>query len=45
MRDDGHSVSNGRASLLVKILKAEDTVTALGPTPDAHAGNPGDVAA
>ncbi len=29
MRDDGHGVSNARASLLLKILEAEDTVTPL----------------
>jgi hypothetical protein len=28
---DGHGVSNARAGLLVKILKAEDTVTRFGP--------------
>ncbi len=33
MRDDGHGVSNARASLLVKILKAEDGVTPFGPVP------------
>ncbi len=33
MRDDGHGVSNARASLLVKILKAEDTTTRLGAEP------------
>ncbi|MEV6926733.1 DUF2637 domain-containing protein [Dactylosporangium sp. NPDC051485] len=31
MRDDGHGVSNARASLLVKILKAEEGVTTIGP--------------
>jgi len=31
MRDDGHGVSNERASLLVKILKAEQDVTTIGP--------------
>jgi hypothetical protein len=43
MRDDGHAVSNARACLLVKILRAEDTVTTLGtaaPTPDP--GDPGE---
>jgi hypothetical protein len=30
MRDDGHGVSNERASLLLKILKAERDVTAIG---------------
>jgi hypothetical protein len=34
MRDDGHSVSNERASLLVKILKAEQDVTPLAPPGD-----------
>ena len=31
MRDDGHGVSNARASLLLKILKAEHDVTTIGP--------------
>ncbi|GAA1886061.1 DUF2637 domain-containing protein [Asanoa iriomotensis] len=31
MRDDGHGVSNERASLLLKILKAERDVTTIGP--------------
>jgi hypothetical protein len=31
MRDQGHGVSNERASLLLKILKAEQDVTAIGP--------------
>jgi len=31
MRDDGHGVSNERASLLLKILKAEQDVTTIGP--------------
>jgi len=31
MRDDGHGVSNERASLLLKILKAEQDVPAIGP--------------
>ncbi len=31
MRDDGHGVSNKRASLLLKILKAEHDVTTIGP--------------
>jgi hypothetical protein len=35
MRDDGHGVSNARAGLLVKILKAEDTATPIGPAPSA----------
>jgi hypothetical protein len=30
---DGHGVSNARASLLVKILKAEENVTQLEPGP------------
>jgi hypothetical protein len=33
MRDDGHGVSNERASLLLKVLKAEQGVTAIGPAP------------
>jgi hypothetical protein len=33
MRDDGHGVSNERASLLLKILKAEQDVATIGPTP------------
>jgi Protein of unknown function (DUF2637) len=32
MRDDGHGVSNERASLLLKILKAEENVTPLDAT-------------
>jgi hypothetical protein len=32
MRDAGHGVSNGRASLLLKILKAEQDMTTIGPT-------------
>jgi hypothetical protein len=36
MRDDGHSVSNARASLLLKILKAEQHVTAIGPATVRH---------
>ncbi len=39
MRDDGHGVSNARASLLVKILKAEDTVTPIGPATSAPDGD------
>jgi hypothetical protein len=31
MRDDGHGVANERASLLLKILKAEQDVTTIGP--------------
>jgi hypothetical protein len=31
IRDDGHGVSNERASLLLKILKAEQDVTTIGP--------------
>jgi len=31
MRDDGHGLSNERASLLLKILKAEQDVPAIGP--------------
>jgi hypothetical protein len=33
MRDDGHGVSNARASLLLKILKAEQSVTTIGASP------------
>jgi hypothetical protein len=33
MRDDGHGVSNERASLLLKILKAEQDVATIGPAP------------
>ena len=33
IRDDGHGVSNERASLLLKILKAEQDVPAIGPAP------------
>jgi hypothetical protein len=42
MRDDGHAVSNARACLLVKILKAEDTVTTLGPPEATGGGEPGE---
>jgi len=49
MRDDGHAVSNARACLLLKILKAEDSVTLLGPAPAAmdlgDSGEQPDVAA
>jgi hypothetical protein len=47
MRDDGHGVSNARASLLVKILRAEDSVTPLGPAPVGieRGGDPSDRAA
>jgi hypothetical protein len=38
MREDGHGVSNARASLLMKILKAEDAITPLGYTPSAPPG-------
>lgn len=31
MHDDGHGVSNERASLLLKILKAEQDVPTIGP--------------
>ena len=31
MRDDGHGVSNERASLLLKILRAEQDMTTIGP--------------
>jgi hypothetical protein len=31
-KDDGHGVSNARASLLVKILKAERDVTSFAPS-------------
>jgi hypothetical protein len=31
MREDGHGVSNERASLLLKILKAEEKVASIGP--------------
>jgi hypothetical protein len=45
MRDDGHGVSNARASLLLKILKAEQNVTQLEPAPAApHVGDRGQVA-
>lgn len=33
MRDDGHAVSNGRASLLLKILKAESGEATIVPVP------------
>jgi hypothetical protein len=45
MRDDGHGVSNARASLLVKILKAEATTSSLDAAPVTDAVNRGDVAA
>jgi hypothetical protein len=35
IRDDGHGVSNARASLLLRILRAEEGLTALGPVPPA----------
>jgi hypothetical protein len=46
MREDGHAVSNARAGLLVKILKAEDTTTPFGagtttPDGDRSRGVPG----
>jgi hypothetical protein len=45
MRDDGHGVSNARASLLLKILKAEENVTQPEPVPAAsHGGDQGQVA-
>jgi hypothetical protein len=40
MRDDGHGVSNERASLLLKILKAERDVTAIAPTPGRDDAGP-----
>jgi hypothetical protein len=36
MRDDGHGVSNQRASLLLKILKAEEQVTMIGEAGVLH---------
>jgi hypothetical protein len=35
MREDGHGLSNARAGLLVKILRAEDSAAPLGPAPVA----------
>jgi hypothetical protein len=32
MRGDGNGMSNARARLLLKILKAEQDMTAIGPT-------------
>nr|WP_221375104.1 DUF2637 domain-containing protein [Actinoplanes polyasparticus] len=32
MRDDGHGISNARASLLLKVLKAEQDVIPIGPS-------------
>ena len=48
MRDDGHAVSNARACLLVKILKAEDAATPFSAgtgTFDDESGESPDVAA
>jgi hypothetical protein len=47
IREDGHGVSNARAGLLVKILKAEDTVSTLGPVESTggEAAEPPDLAA
>ena len=42
MRDDGQGVSSARVSLLVKILKAEDSVTPFGPVPAPTAGDDAD---
>ena len=39
MREDGHGVSNARASLLLRILKAEGTMTPIGPAKSAPDGN------
>jgi hypothetical protein len=40
MRNNGHGVSNARASLLVKILKAEESLTQLKPAPaPTHTGD------
>ena len=36
MRHDGHGVSNARACLLIKILRAEDNATPFGRMPDAR---------
>ena len=36
---DGYAVSNARASLLLRILKAEENVTTLDPAPAATVGN------
>jgi hypothetical protein len=36
MRDDGHGVSNERASILLKILRAERDVSAIGLAPDQY---------
>ena len=43
MREDGHGVSNARACLLVKILRAEQQVTPLAPAARS-ADHPGRVA-
>jgi ribosomal protein L12E/L44/L45/RPP1/RPP2 len=40
MRDAGNAVSNARACLLLRILKAEENVAALNPGTVAVAGNP-----
>lgn len=40
MRDDGHGVSNARASLLVKILRAEAGVATLEPGRVVASGDP-----
>jgi hypothetical protein len=40
MREDGHGVSNERASLLLKILKAEQDVLAIGQTSRPNRSDP-----
>jgi hypothetical protein len=40
MRDDGHGVSNARASLLVKILRAEEGLATLEPGRAVASGDP-----
>jgi hypothetical protein len=39
MRDDGHAVSNARASLLLNILRTEENVTPIGPLSTGPAGS------
>jgi hypothetical protein len=42
MRDDGYGVSNERASLLLKVLKAEQGITAIGPVATSAGDEPDD---
>jgi hypothetical protein len=39
LRDDGHGVSNARASLLLKLLRAETNGTSIDATSTRHAGS------